>query len=103
MTAHTPRILTDGETALFAAYDAAKPAGFATARDAAIEALRGSGLPTRRIEAFHYTDLRALLRGQYQVAERPSEETARAVGANFPRLIEDASGRSMNGDFFLNF
>ena len=91
MTAHTPRILTDGETALFAAYDAAKPAGFETARDAAIEALRGSGLPTRRIEAFHYTDLRALLRGQYQIAERPGEDAAREIGARFPRLVEDAA------------
>lgn len=91
MTAHTPRILTDGETALFAAYDAAKPAGFETARDAAIEALRGSGLPTRRIEAFHYTDLRALLRGQFQIAERPSEDAAREIGARFPHLVEDAA------------
>ena len=68
MTAHTPRILTDGETSLFAAYDAAKPAGFEDAREAAIASLRELGLPTRRIEAFHYTDLRALLRGQYALA-----------------------------------
>jgi Fe-S cluster assembly protein SufD len=91
MTVHTPRILTDGETALLAAYDVAKPAGHEDARDAAIASLRELGLPTRRIEAFHYTDLRALLRGQYQVAERPSEEAAKAIGTGFPRLVEDAS------------
>ncbi|MEP0944545.1 MAG: Fe-S cluster assembly protein SufD [Rhizobiaceae bacterium] len=91
MTAHTPRILTDGETALFAAYDAAKPAGHEAARDAAIASLRELGLPTRRIEAFHYTDLRALLRGQYKIAERPSDEVAKTIGNGFPRLAEDAS------------
>ncbi|MEO0542655.1 MAG: Fe-S cluster assembly protein SufD [Pseudomonadota bacterium] len=31
------------------------------ARDAAIEALKSNGLPTRKIEAWHYTDLRRLL------------------------------------------
>ncbi len=91
MTAHTPRILTDGETALMAAYDNAQPTGHTKARTAAINALRELGLPTRRIEAFHYTDLRALLRGQYQIAERPSQEDARAIGTGFPRLVDDAS------------
>ena len=91
MTAHIPRILTEGETALLAAYDTAKPVGHEAARDAAIASLREFGLPTRRIEAFHYTDLRALLRGQYKVAERPSEDEARTIGNGFSRLAEDAS------------
>jgi Fe-S cluster assembly protein SufD len=35
----------------------------ASARDNAIEALKTQGLPSRRVEAWHYTDLRTLLRG----------------------------------------
>lgn len=91
MTAHTPRILTDGETALIEAYDSAPPAGHENARATAIASLREFGLPTRRIEAYHYTDLRALLRGSYKIAERPLDEDARAIGTGFPRLVEDAS------------
>ena len=91
MTVHTPRILTDGETALIEAFESAKPEGHSDAREAAIETLRKLGLPTRRIEAYHYTDLRALVRGEYKVAERPSEEDARAIGTGFPRLVDDAS------------
>ena len=91
MTAHTPRILTDGETALIKAFESAKPEGHIDAREAAIESLRKLGLPTRRIEAYHYTDLRALVRGEYKVAERPSEQDARAIGTGFPRLVDDAS------------
>ena len=88
MTAHTTRILTDGETALIKAYEATGLQG--EARDAAIAALRENGLPTRRIEAFHYTDLRALVRGNYSVAERPSDESARSILSCFPRLVEGA-------------
>ncbi|MEL6437542.1 MAG: Fe-S cluster assembly protein SufD, partial [Pseudomonadota bacterium] len=31
------------------------------ARDQAIQALKENGLPTRKVEAWHYTDLRRLL------------------------------------------
>lgn len=33
------------------------------ARDAAIEAIKSNGLPTRKVEAWHYTDLRRLMAG----------------------------------------
>ncbi|MEO1066112.1 MAG: Fe-S cluster assembly protein SufD [Pseudomonadota bacterium] len=51
---------TAAEEALFEAYDAsgAKSAD----RDAAIASLKTGGLPTRRIEAWHYTDLRTALK-----------------------------------------
>lgn len=90
MTVHSPRILTDGETAILNAYEARKPEGYEAVREAAIAALRENGLPTRRIEAFHYTDLRALVRGNFAIAERPSDEAARSLLAQFPRLVEGA-------------
>ncbi len=88
MTAHTPRILTDGETSLFEAFESSGLTG--DDRNAAIAALKETGFPTRRVEAYHYTDLRALLKGGYSVAEKPSEELAKTVGAKFPRLVKDA-------------
>ena len=88
MTVHTPRILTDGETSLFEAFEKSGLSG--SDRIAAIAALKDTGLPTRRVEAFHYTDLRALLKGGYSVADKPSQELAKTVGAEFPRLVKDA-------------
>jgi Fe-S cluster assembly protein SufD len=91
MTVHTPRILTDGETALVSAYEAANFTNRKSARDVAIEALKANGLPTRRIEAFHYTDLRALLKGGFSAPHRPADTVSDAVGAAFPRLVKDAA------------
>jgi Fe-S cluster assembly protein SufD len=61
------RINTAAETALLALYEARKSAlpgnvDVKSARDFAVAALKASGLPTRRIESWHYTDLRTLLR-----------------------------------------
>jgi Fe-S cluster assembly protein SufD len=58
---------TPAETALAAAFDAALPAlpggaGVRKLREAAFGAFDRAGLPHRRIEAWHYTDLRALMR-----------------------------------------
>lgn len=55
---------TPAETALIERFEAEKAAlpGAATARAAAFERFRGKGLPSRRVEAYHYTDLRSLLR-----------------------------------------
>lgn len=92
MNAHTPRILTDGETALINAFEARFGADLSDAnRLAAIGLLKDKGLPTRRVEAFHYTDLRALIKGGWTVADRPDDEAALAIGAAFPRLVGDAA------------
>ena len=101
MTAHTPRILTDAETSLIDAYAAAGKSD--ATRDAAIDLLKDQGLPTRRVEAFHYTDLRALLKAGYKVAERPSEELAKTVGAKFPRLVTGASVQHFRDGHFFDF
>ncbi len=68
MTIHVPRIHTVGEKALMAAFEAARPvlpgnAAIGAKRDAALALLRADGLPSRKIEEWHYTDLRTLLRG----------------------------------------
>ncbi|MEO3387379.1 Fe-S cluster assembly protein SufD [Mesorhizobium sp. CAU 1741] len=65
MNVHAPNTLTPAETALVEAFSqrvAQLPgdADVARRRDDAVEALK-AGLPTRRIEAWHYTDLRRLL------------------------------------------
>lgn len=59
--------LTAAETALIDAYTAALGSlpgdGAVTiARDRLLDDLKQAGLPTRRVEAWHYTDLKALLR-----------------------------------------
>ena len=82
------RIHTEAETSLF---DAFVEAGLTGAeRERALHALRDGGLPTRKVESFHYTDLRARLKGEFRVAGAPSNDDAKAAGAAFPRLAEDA-------------
>lgn len=67
MNMQTPNRQTVAETALIEAYNAqigdlpGDGAVFA-ARDKLIDDLKKAGLPTRRVEAWHYTDLKALLR-----------------------------------------
>lgn len=81
------RINTAAETALLALYEA-KLGGLSgdvavvAARDLAINTLKTLGLPTRRVESWHYTDLRTLLRA-LPVA---SDESAIEV----PPLVKDA-------------
>ncbi len=50
------------------------------ARDRLLSALKAEGLPTRRIEAWHYTDLKTLLKGL------PAAVTAKAAAS--PPLVE---------------
>jgi Fe-S cluster assembly protein SufD len=80
MTALTP-IRTKAETALIAQFEALRrefPAGSAlTAREAAMTSFAAAGLPHRRIEAYHYTDLRNLLR---EVAPLAGATGAAATG-----------------------
>jgi Fe-S cluster assembly protein SufD len=95
------RVYTEGEKALFAAFDSANLSG--DARDEAIAALKQNGLPTRKVEAFHYTDLRSLLRGDFTIAHVPSHEDARKAGAAFPRLVDGAAVLHFRDGHFLDF
>ena len=84
MTALTP-IRTKAETALIAQFEALRhefPAGSAlTAREAAMTSFAAAGLPHRRIEAYHYTDLRNLLREVAPLAGAPRAGTGRSIKA----------------------
>ncbi len=67
MNIHAVRQKTAAESQLLEAFNSrigALPGNVAvsSARDAAIEHFKLHGLPTRRVEAWHYTDLRTLLR-----------------------------------------
>ena len=59
-------------------------------RDAAFGTFAAAGLPHRRIEAWHYTDLRTLMREALPVAPKPD---SRALGP----INQDLAGRPMLG------
>jgi Fe-S cluster assembly protein SufD len=89
MATVTP-IRTPVETALIHRFEAEasrRPGG--PLRAAGIEAFRASGLPHRRIEAWHYTDLRSLMREAAPAAPRPDSAAlarARAMLALLPAI-----------------
>ncbi|MGH6796020.1 MAG: SufB/SufD family protein [Methylocella sp.] len=90
---------TPAEISLTRAFDASK-AGLpgntdvAKWREASFKGFRASGLPHRRIEAWHYTDLRALMRDALPLAAAPSaasidalRKELTAAGAPARRLV----------------
>jgi Fe-S cluster assembly protein SufD len=86
---------TDAEIALADAYGAAKaglPGSDAVRewRDAAFETFAVAGLPNRRIEAWHYTDLRSLMRDALPVAPKLDDA---ALGP----INQDLAGRPTFG------
>lgn len=100
MNIHANPTLTAAETALVEAFssrvsDLPGDSGVAERRDGAIERVK-AGLPTRRIEAWHYTDLRRLLSTvpAFDPAARPQ---------NIQPLMEGSSVlRVRNGDAELS-
>ena len=71
--------LSPAEEKLAADYARARatlPGGVAVSalRDAAFEAFKAAGLPTRRVEAWHYTDLRIAMRDALPVAIAPKTD-----------------------------
>ncbi|MBX3579802.1 MAG: Fe-S cluster assembly protein SufD [Rhizobiaceae bacterium] len=84
MNVHATPQLTGAEASLVDAFghrlaDLPGDAAVAMKRDAAIERIK-AGLPTRRVEAWHYTDLRRLL------AKVPAFDPAAAVGRLEPLI-----------------
>lgn len=70
------------ETGLAKLFEATKmryPTGVSIAREEAFRYFEAVGLPTRRVEAFKYTDLRAAFRDAANPGEMPSAETARTA------------------------
>jgi Fe-S cluster assembly protein SufD len=68
---------TAAETELLRQFESAKPANLAGLRQSAIAHIAKDGLPHRRIEAWHYTDLRSLMRHAAPLAAVPSDEATR--------------------------
>ena len=89
MKAEPRPIKTAAETALAEAFADAKarlPGGreIAARREAAFRRFEASGLPSRRVEEWKYTDLHALMRDAKPLAEPP------ATGALQPQALGDA-------------
>jgi Fe-S cluster assembly protein SufD len=97
MNAEVLTMKTGAELALAEAYAAAKAklpgdGQVAALRDAAFRQFDDTGLPSWRIEQWHYTDLRALMRDVRPLAGAPDAAAkARANGAG--RLIGDMDVR----------
>jgi Fe-S cluster assembly protein SufD len=76
---------TSAETGLSNLFEAARK-GFASeeaiAREEAFRFFEAAGLPSRRVEAFKYTDLRAAMKEAVPPAEAPSPEVAQAAVAS---------------------
>ena len=86
---------TDAEVSLADSYGAAKarlPGSEAVRhmRDNSFGAFSAAGLPHRRVEAWHYTDLRSLMREALPVAPRPEEGVLGAIN-------QDLAGRPSYG------
>jgi Fe-S cluster assembly protein SufD len=84
MNAEVRPIKTAAETALAASFAEARRRlpGVADLREAAFQRFEAGGLPHRRVEAWKYTDLRALMREARPLAELPDAAAlARARGA----------------------
>ncbi len=85
MTAQIIPSRTAAETALAEAFGAAKAqlpgtAEVAKLREAAFASFSQAGLPHRRVESWHYTDLRALMREALPIAPAPSADALAALG-----------------------
>ena len=80
MTAQTLPFRTEAETALAAQFAALLPTlpGAAAERQAAFADFVASGLPTRRREAWHYSDMRAAMTAALPPLHAPSPETIKA-------------------------
>ncbi|MGA7385254.1 MAG: SufD family Fe-S cluster assembly protein [Methylocella sp.] len=68
-------------------------------REASFKTFSASGLPHRRIETWHYTDLRTLMRDALPLATAPSPATIDALRKEFP--VAAASPRIVLADGFF--
>jgi len=95
MTAHLKIVRNPAEEKLGEQYDAVRAsAPNLAARDAAFALFEAKGLPSKRIEAWHYSDLRALMTSAAPLAAVPDEAALAAAPKYFalertgePRLV----------------
>lgn len=100
MNIQTARPRTPAETVLIDSFnhrvgELPGNADVAVARDTALETLKIHGLPSRRIESWHYTDLRTLLKG---VAAFDSA----AESQSLPALLAGSTVLTVNNGVALN-
>jgi Fe-S cluster assembly protein SufD len=108
MTEVTP-IRTKVESALLVRFPAVKAAlpgnaSIAHLRDDAFAAFEQTGLPHRRIEAWHYTDLRNLLRDAPELAAKPQSHVIQRAAEHASPLDQVAATRlvMVNGFYDAN-
>lgn len=103
MNVQTTNRQTVAETALVEAYTAIfgelpGNGAVAAARDVLLDDLKTGGLPTRRIEAWHYTDLRTLLRNIPAAVPAPVLGTLPAlVSGSHVISVRQGSASSVSG------
>jgi Fe-S cluster assembly protein SufD len=99
MNAEVRHIKTSAEATLADVFAAAQPvlpgdAAIAAARLAAFDTFAATGLPHRRVEAWKYTDLRALMRDAQPLAGAP-DEAAKAHAQDAGAVIAEAGCRRL--------
>lgn len=105
MSAPVERMKNETEQAIASAFDAHRSdlpgnADIANVREAAFARFDGRGLPSRRVEAWHYTDLRAQMRSALPLAGRPDATAAKSLADSLP-AIEGACARIVLVDGFF--
>ncbi len=100
MTAHaSPR--TAAEATIAQQFEALKALALSPRRAAAFERFAAAGLPTRRVESWHYTDLRAALSDAAPLAPAPDRTAIEAARALLAGIDKAGAVRlvTVNGKF----
>ncbi|MGO9769414.1 MAG: SufB/SufD family protein [Roseiarcus sp.] len=86
MTLHRAIAKTAAETTLAEQFAALRGAAASPRREAAFRRFEEAGLPTRRVESWHYTDLRAALTSAAPLAEAPDAAAIAAARRSLASL-----------------
>jgi Fe-S cluster assembly protein SufD len=93
MTLHSPIAKTAAEAVLAAQFAALRGAPLCARREAAFRRFEETGLPTRRVESWHYTDLRAALANAAPIATAPAEAAIESARRTLASLSRAAASR----------
>ncbi|MGD1038409.1 MAG: SufD family Fe-S cluster assembly protein [Roseiarcus sp.] len=93
MTLHRAIVKTAAETTLAEQFSALCGAASSPRREAAFRRFEEAGLPTRRLEAWHYTDLRAALASAAPLAEPPDAAAIEVAGRSLASLARAGGTR----------
>ena len=91
---------TAAEEALFDAYETYGNKNGAS--ETAIVALKEHGLPSRRVESWHYTDLRNLLKDVPALAGRPDADKAAKDAASYAGMVDAVRVPIFDGHAFAD-